>query len=128
MLGCGVGEANTFAAAFLIHDVLVGKDLRLAAIFDSDPEKVGTKLCGLLIEDVSRITKVVPKLGAKIGVVTGRANATSNVIGLLERSGVRAILNLAPATVLPGKNQIVVNADLAKEIDKLCCRLSTSQT
>ncbi|NLW17711.1 MAG: redox-sensing transcriptional repressor Rex [Firmicutes bacterium] len=71
----------------------------LAAIFDNDPEKIGTEVAGQQVLSADYITEVVKSLGIKIGIVTVPATAAQKVADQLLAAGVRAIWNFAPTRI-----------------------------
>lgn len=72
------------------------RGFRIAAIFDVDPQKIGKKLAGIPIEDVSTIPEVLPQRGIRIGIIAVPTEAAQEVADLLVQGGVQAILNYAP--------------------------------
>jgi len=71
----------------------------LAAIFDSDPAKIGTEVAGQQVLAAEYIPEVVRSLGVKIGVITVPAAAAQEVATQLVSAGVRAIWNFAPVRI-----------------------------
>lgn len=71
----------------------------LAAIFDSDPAKIGQKVAGKQILPVEKIAEVVQAQAIKIGVVSVPAPAAQRVASQLVEGGVLAIWNFAPTRV-----------------------------
>lgn len=69
------------------------------AVFDSDPEKIGKDIGGLVVLPPEKIPEELPKLGIQIAIVAVPSEAAQEVASLLVRSGVRAILNYAPITL-----------------------------
>lgn len=68
----------------------------LAAIFDVDPQKVGTDVAGQQVLHADFIPEVVKSLGIKIGVITVPSTAAQRVADQLVQAGVGAIWNFAP--------------------------------
>ena len=71
----------------------------LAAIFDSDPKKVGMEVAGQQVLSADYTTEVVKSLGIKIGVITVPAPAAQKVADQLIKAGVQAIWNFAPTRI-----------------------------
>lgn len=71
---------------------------RIAAIFDRNPERIGTyDDNGVQIMSDADITPVVRQLGIRLGIVAVPAEAAQEVANALVAGGVGAILNYAPA-------------------------------
>ena len=71
----------------------------LAAIFDSDPKKIGMEVAGQQVLSADYTTEVVKSLGIQIGVITVPATAAQKVADQLIKAGVRAIWNFAPTRI-----------------------------
>ncbi len=114
-----VGAGN-LGSALLTYDGFERQGFHFVAVFDADPDKVGTQLGGLLVADVSAIPEVLHSLDVEIGMIAVPAPGAQWVASLLAENGVRGILNFAPATLWPGQPVVVSNVDLAIELEKLC--------
>lgn len=121
-----VGAGN-LGSALLTYPGFEQRGCRFVAAFDADPDKVGTKLGGLIIQDVSAIPEVLPSSGAEIGVVAVPATGGQWVARVLAENGVRAILNFAPTSMRLGDDVVVGNVDLAIELEKLCYYLTAAK-
>lgn len=86
---------------------------RLAAIFDSDPEVVGTEINGLRVRNITEIFGVVKSEKIEIGVITVPAAAAQEVASTVIAAGVRAIWNFAPTKIAAPDNIVVENQSLS---------------
>lgn len=77
-----------------------GRGFRITCVFDNNPQKIGRRLGPFEIWDVAELPKLLPELGIQIGIVAAPAGAAQAVVDLMVRSGVRAIVNYAPITVM----------------------------
>lgn len=73
--------------------------IRIAALFDSDPGKIGTAIGGQTIMGDSHIEAVIREQGIKLAIVAVPASRAQEVADLLVSAGVRAILNYAPVVI-----------------------------
>lgn len=73
--------------------------IRIAALFDSDPAKIGTEIGGLTIMADEQIAPIIRDLGIKLAIVAVPASRAQEVADLLVHAGVRAILNYAPVVI-----------------------------
>jgi redox-sensing transcriptional repressor len=71
----------------------------VAAVFDNNPAKIGQAIGDLTIQDEQYISKVVPQLGLKLGLIAVPPVAAQGVAEALVKAGVRALLNYAPITL-----------------------------
>lgn len=92
---------------------------RTAAIFDNDREKIGKEFAGLTIESVDDMLSIVPERNIKIAVITVPAEAASDVCKLVVDSGIKAILNFAPAQIEVPEGVTLHNVNLSVELEHL---------
>jgi redox-sensing transcriptional repressor len=91
----------------------------VVALFDTDPEKIGTTITALTVDPVERIEVVVRERGVSIGIIATPVEAAQDVAHRLVGAGVTSILNFAP-TVLKGLPGVEVRrVDLSTELQIL---------
>jgi redox-sensing transcriptional repressor len=86
---------------------------KIVALFDSDPQKVGKVVEGLVIHPLTEMTREIPAKGIKIGILAVPAARAQEVAGVLLKSGVKAILNYAPLSLQVPSGIIVRSLDPA---------------
>lgn len=94
---------------------------QVTCIYDQNPQKVGTRLCGLEIRDVAELPK---PLGVEMGVLAVPASSAAAVAGLLVQSGVRAILNFSGVQLPVPPHVVVRNVDMNHELAILAYHLA----
>lgn len=102
------------------------KDIRITAIFDVSPEKVGTEIMGVTIKSMDEMVATVKEQGIKIGILTVPATEAQAAAEQLQQGGVEAILNFAPAK-LKVEHVFVQNIDLTIELQSLAYYTSASE-
>jgi redox-sensing transcriptional repressor len=96
-----------------------GRGFPVTALFDVDPDLVGIKINGIVVEHVRTIPEVCPARGVTIGMIATPGPAAQSVCDLLVRAGVSCILNFAPVVLqVPGQVE-VRKVDLAVELQIL---------
>jgi redox-sensing transcriptional repressor len=70
--------------------------IRIAALFDSDPAKIGTEINGVPIHKDRQIQEVLREQGIRLAIIAVPASSAQEVADTLVAAGVRAILNYAP--------------------------------
>jgi redox-sensing transcriptional repressor len=95
------------------------RGFRVAALVDVDPEKVGRAVGSLRIHDLSDLPALVREHGIAIGVIATPTNVAQDVADLLVRSGIRSVLNFAPAVIAVPEGVSVRKVDLAIELQIL---------
>jgi redox-sensing transcriptional repressor len=92
LIGAGrLGEAIASSAIFAEHGITV------AAIFDSDPAKVGRALGGVTISSLEAIDDIVRDRNIIVGVLAVPATAAQAAADALVGAGVKIIFNYSEA-------------------------------
>lgn len=112
----GAGHLGTALARYSLSK---HKDVRIVAIFDRDPAKVGTEIQGIIIQDTGELADTIRALGIKIGIITVPASEAQRVAEIMAQAGVEAILNFAPAKLRVQGDVFIQNIDLTIELQSL---------
>jgi redox-sensing transcriptional repressor len=92
LVGAGhLGHAIASSPIFAEHGI------HIAAVFDSDSEKVGQEIGSLSVDDIRRLPVVVREQNIIVGVVAVPAGAAQQVTEQLVGSGVKIIFNYSEA-------------------------------
>jgi redox-sensing transcriptional repressor len=95
------------------------RGFRIAALVDADDDKVGREVDGLTIEPITALPEIVAKRQITIGMIATPAHVAQDVADQLVASGVRSILNFAPAVVTVPDGVSMRKVDLAIELQIL---------
>ncbi|HEY8532038.1 MAG TPA: redox-sensing transcriptional repressor Rex [Limnochorda sp.] len=93
--------------------------LRVAALFDSDPEKLGEQVGHLVIQSVDRLEEVLERQRIRMVVIAVPASAAQEIVDRSVRAGVRAILNFAPVHLTVPDHVYLAHTDLSLELERL---------
>ena len=92
LVGAGhLGHAIASSPIFAEHGI------HIAAVFDSDQDKVGQEIGSLSVDDIRRLPVVVREQNIIVGVVAVPAGAAQQVTEQLIGSGVKIIFNYSEA-------------------------------
>jgi redox-sensing transcriptional repressor len=92
LVGAGhLGHAIASSPIFAEHGI------HIAAVFDSDPDKVGQEIGSLSVDDIRRLPVAVREQNIIVGVVAVPAGAAQQVTEQLIGSGVKIIFNYSEA-------------------------------
>lgn len=72
---------------------------RIAAIFDSNPDRSGLRFNDLTVLHFDQITEVVASAAIRIGIIAVRTDAAQDVADRMIAGGVRALLNYTTAVL-----------------------------
>ena len=100
------------------------RGFRVIAVYDRDPKKIGTKWDSLTVRDMTSIERDVTKEHPDIAVLTTPAEEAQNVVDLLVRSGIRAVLNFAPIQLQVPPEVTLKNVNMAMELEGLSFALT----
>ncbi len=90
------------------------RGFRIAAVFDNDPMKVGTKTGNFVIKGTSELGSTIRENGYKIAMIAVPAAQAQKVAEQLIEAGIQAILNYAPVSlVVPAHVHIQYNDPVA---------------
>jgi len=112
----GLGRLGS---ALCAYNGFSSRGIRIAALVDSDPAKVGTKIGGLTVSPMSKLRSLVREHGVAIAVIATPGAAAQEVADALVAAGITSILNFAPAVVSVPEDVIVRKVDLSIELQIL---------
>jgi redox-sensing transcriptional repressor len=95
------------------------RGFRIAALVDSDPDKVGEIVGGLPIRPVEALPQVVASLDAAIGMICTPGAVAQDVADRMIDAGIHSILNFAPSVISVPEGVSVRKVDLAIELQIL---------
>lgn len=113
-----VGAGN-LGRALLGYKGFEDHGFRIAAVFDSDPAKIGTSVEGKEIYDLASLSKFAEISRIKLGVIAVPATAAQHVANQLVEAGIEGIMNFAPVTISLPDSVNLVSVDLAIELEQL---------
>ncbi|MGE5618084.1 MAG: redox-sensing transcriptional repressor Rex [Sphingomonadaceae bacterium] len=101
--------------------------LRVAALFDRDPAKIGTRIGGLQVLDARDLPRFVEDRGIRMAILAVPASVAQDVVDQLVAAGIKAIMNFAPARLEVPAGIVVSNEDLAARLATLSFRLAQAE-
>jgi redox-sensing transcriptional repressor len=96
----------------------------VAAIYDRDPKKVGSRWNGLVVRDIRHVEVDLKKEPVEIAILVTPAEAAQEVADRLIRAGVKAILNFAPIQLHVPQDVAVQTVNMALELETLSFALA----
>jgi redox-sensing transcriptional repressor len=100
------------------------RGFHVAAIYDKDPRKIGSRWNGLVVRDVRHIASDLKKEPTDIAILVTPAEAAQEVADQLVQSGVKAILNFAPIHLAVPADVVVKSVNMALELETLSFALA----
>jgi len=96
MVVVGVGDLGR---ALANYRGFAARGFRVAALFDSDPSKIGEQIGELKVRPMEDLADEIRRLGIQIAMLSVPVESAQSVANDLVQAGVRAILNYAPLTL-----------------------------
>ena len=113
-----VGVGN-LGSALLGYRVLRDHNFEIVAAFDNDPQKWAQEINTVLIQKPEQLPETVRSQQIEIGIIAVPVEGAQEALNLLVSSGIRAILNFAPARLATPRNVQLRNVDLSIELEGL---------
>ncbi|WP_232696386.1 redox-sensing transcriptional repressor Rex [Brevibacillus daliensis] len=113
-----VGAGN-LGQAISNYNVYLKDNMKIIAIFDADPNKIGKDLGGLMIESIDKMAEAIQERNIRMAIITTPASAAQEVADRLIHAGIETILNFAPATIRTDKDVKIDHADLTSSLQSL---------
>jgi len=108
----GAGRLGAAIAAYPGFEMF-GFDI--AAIFDNEPSKIGTKVGKNTVEDIAGIS-IIRDRDIHLAILAVPAQAAQSVVDMLVGCHIKGILNLSPCYVVVPKGTKVITIDIAMEL------------
>ncbi len=116
---CVIIGVGNLGAALANYRGFGARGFRIVGLLDADPNKIGRTLGDLVVEPISDLERIVAERHVMIAIIATPAAAAQPVADLLVRSGVRSVLNFAPAVVSVPDSVSMRKVDLATELQIL---------
>lgn len=120
-----IGAGGRLGRALALYTGFEKRNFKVSALFDKDPEVIGTILSAEAGEvlDISELPRVVKEKNVEILILTIPAQAIKEVYDYIMLSGVKAVLNFAPFKLISTEDVVVNNVDLTTELESLSYHL-----
>ena len=105
--------AGNLGSALAAYDGFSAYGLKIVAIFDKDPSKIGKKIGELTILPVDTINQYIKDNRVTIAVIAVPANQAQATADMLVKCGIRGIWNFAPKNLKVPEYVVMQRTDLA---------------
>lgn len=117
----GVGNVGS---ALVSYKEFAKQGFVIKLLFDNDQRKIGSNHKGIIISDVANLKPLLKDNEVAIVIVTVPAAAAQKVCDEVVGAGVRAILNFAPVSLKVPDDVVLVNENMAIELEHLSFSLT----
>ena len=112
----GIGHLG---AALANYQNFVSLGFNLVALFDEDPEIIGTTVNHVKVDDIANLNEIVHERKIQIGIIAVPAAFAQGVADKLVKAGIRGIWNFAPIKMQVPDSMHIVNEDLSVGLSSL---------
>lgn len=117
-----VGAGN-LGIALAKYDGFSKYGLNIAALFDTDPHKIGLKVGNKEVFPLSKLPNLIHRMNIKIIILAVPVSFAQEIANQAIESGIRAIWNFSPINLEVPPGIIVSNQDLASDFVVLSVQL-----
>ena len=119
--------AGNIGRAVALADSFPRNGFRTAAIFDSDPQKIGMKVETLEVQDIAHLERYLDENPVDIAVLGLPVGCAQEIAGQVYAYGIRGFWNFAPLDLRLPKDASVVNVHLDEGLEVLSFRMMHNQ-
>jgi redox-sensing transcriptional repressor len=117
----GVGNVGS---ALVSYKEFARQGFIIKLLFDNDQRKINSNHKGIIISDASNLEHLLKENEIAIVIVTVPASAAQKVCDQVVGAGVKAILNFAPVSLKVPDDVILLNENMAIELEHLSFSLT----
>lgn len=120
----GLVGAGNLGRALCNYNMYLRDNMKIVAVFDAAPEKVGQTVNNLTILPMDKLAETVAEKKIRIGIITVPASEAQSVANRFVEAGVDAILNFAPVVLRVPPHVRVHHADFTADLQSLAYYLN----
>lgn len=105
--------AGNLGRALVNYDGFRKLGLKIEAIFDRDPDKVGCHIHSLVVKHMDTLPSIVTKEGITLGIIAVPFRHAQEVADSLVDCGIKGIWNFAPGRIKVPDSIVIRNEDLS---------------
>jgi len=119
--------AGNIGRAVALSDSFPRNGFETAAIFDSDPSKIGMSVGGLTVQDVAELKRYLEENTIDIAVLALPVSCAQEMADEVYACGIKGFWNFAPLDLKLPKDASVVNVHLDEGLEVLSFRMMHPQ-
>ncbi len=104
--------AGNLGSALAKYDSFKDYGLNILAMFDNDPQKIGSNINGKEIFDITKIGNLAKRLNVDIAILTVPKNSAKGIAQYIAGAGIKYIWNFTPCVLDVPKDVKVWNENL----------------
>ena len=121
-----IGLGN-LGRALLRYRGFRNRGFQIAALFDSDPKKIGQTFDGLTVRPVEDLARAAAESSLSLAILTVPAEAAQRLADQVVAAGIVGIMNFAAVTLSVPPSVSVVAVDLSVQLEHLAYKVQNAQ-
>lgn len=121
-----VGAGN-LGSAIASYDGLRVRGFHIAALFDNDTRRIGTRIGDLIVRDIAELDRVVSEQNIRFGVIAVPPESAQVAADRMCAAGIEVILNYSTTFVSVPPDVVLHNTDPVRELLHTLYYLSRTQ-
>lgn len=117
----GAGHLGSALAAYTNFDRY---GLKIVAVFDNDPEKIGSQVACCPVRSTRALKPYIRKHDIRVAVLTTPADVAQRLVDRVVSAGVKAIWNFAPTRVTVPPDVLVRNEHISLGLSEIAYHLT----
>ncbi len=119
-----IAGAGHMGHALANYSGIQKRGFKICAMFDNDPEKIGTNCNGIEIRDIKFVKEFIRQENIDIGILTLPQNAIEEVADMLVESGIKGLWNFAYVELKTKKPIPIENVHLSDSLMTLSFKIN----
>ena len=123
----GIVGAGYFGTALASCKNFSDMGFEVAALFDVDERIIGSRVNGIKVYDIEKISSVILRKRIEIGVIAVPKDFAQETADILVAAGIKGILNFAPTKIITPQKIFLRNEDLSFALSTLSHKITESE-
>ncbi len=108
--------AGHLGSAIAAYDGLRARGFVVSAILDKSPEKIGTRIGDVIVQDVADLERIIKQQNIRIGVIAVPPPAAQQIADRMAAADIKVILNYTSTVVRVPEGVTLHNTDPVREL------------
>ncbi len=116
--------AGKIGQAISAYPKFIDRGFKVVAVFDSNPDIIGTKIANHKVRPVADMTRIIPLRNIRLAILSVPVSVAQETADRLVASGITGILNFAPVRLKVPESVGVSSVDFSRSLEQLALETS----
>jgi redox-sensing transcriptional repressor len=122
--GVAVVGAGKIGQAISAYPKFIDRGFKVVAVFDNNPEIIGTTIANHKVRPVADMTRIIPLRNIQLAILSVPVTVAQDLADRLVASGITGILNFAPVRLQVPDGVGVSSVDFSRSLEQLALETS----